>query len=72
MIELMIESAFDTVAQLIRIGSLAKLTGVPVTHLRRLANAGLIRSCRVGPGYHRRFPKTEAIRQVREILHLHS
>ncbi|MFH0980502.1 MAG: helix-turn-helix domain-containing protein [Planctomycetota bacterium] len=56
---------------LVRIGDLSRLTGVPVTHLRRLADGGHIPTCRVGPGFHRRFPKDEAVQQVRKALNLY-
>ena len=69
MLEVM-QSTADTATHLIRIGSLAELTGVPVTQLRRLADAGLIHACRVGPGHHRKFPRDKAILQVRRALHL--
>lgn len=55
---------------LIRIGSLARLTGVPVMHLWRLADNGLIPTCRVRRGCDRRFPRDEAIQRVREVLRL--
>ncbi len=55
---------------LIRIGALARLTGVPVTHLRRLADAGLLPTCRVGPGFHRRFVRDESVRRVCQLMHL--
>ncbi len=57
---------------LIRIGDLAQLTGLPVSYLRRLADAGLIPTYRVGRGHHRRFPRSEAVHKVREVVSLHS
>ena len=55
---------------LIRIGDLARLTGVTIPYLRRLADEGLVHTCRVGSGRHRRFPRDETIRRVRELLNI--
>ena len=57
-------------AQLIRIGALAKLTGVPVSHIRRLADEGRISAFRVDAGRHRRFVCDQAIQQVRCVMNL--
>jgi excisionase family DNA binding protein len=59
-----------TPVELIRIGDLARLTGLSVSHLRRLADAGLIPSCRSGPGDHRRFPRDIAVQRVRKLVNL--
>ena len=67
----MVVQAHEYSAELIRIGELAKLTGLTVSHMRRLADARLIPACRVGPGYHRRFPRDDAVQRIREVFRLH-
>lgn len=64
----MVVQAHECSAELIRIGELAKLTGLTVSHLRRLADARLIPACRVGPGCHRRFPRDDAVQRIREVI----
>jgi len=64
----MAESIAPIPNQLVRIGDLARLTGLSIPHLRRLADEGVIPTCRRGPGHHRLFPLEEATQRVREII----
>ena len=67
-IDNMNDSMITTLPRLVRIGDLARLTGLSIPHLRRLADEGVIPTCRRGPGHHRLFPLEEATQRVREII----
>jgi len=54
--------------RLIRIGELSKLSGLPVSTLRRLADERRIPAYRIGDGTHRLFPLTSALESVRTVL----
>lgn len=67
-IDNMNDSMITTLPRLVRIGDLARLTGLSIPHLRRLADEGVIPTCRRGPGHHRLFPLEEATQRVRKII----
>ncbi len=64
----MIDRSNNNGDQLVRIGTVAQLTGLPISFIRRLADEGLLPVCRHGSGRHRRFPRAETIRRARELM----
>lgn len=54
--------------RLVRIGTIAHMTGLPITMIRRLADEGLLPVCRPGSRRHRRFPCGETINRTRELM----
>jgi len=54
--------------RLVRIGTIARMTGLPITYLRRLADEGLLPVCRRGCRCHRRFPCGETIDRARTLM----
>jgi DNA-binding transcriptional MerR regulator len=55
--------------RLVRIGTVARMTGLPITLIRRLADDGLLPVCRPGSKRHRRFPFTQTIQRAHELMH---
>jgi len=64
----MIDAPSDMNDRLVRIGTLSRMTGLPITFLRRLADDGLLPVCRLGSGRHRRFPRTKAVKRARDLM----
>ncbi len=64
----MTDDTTSTAEPLVRIGDVAKATGLPVRFIRRIADEGLLPVFRPGKGRHRRFPIYKVVRCAREVM----
>ena len=68
MVESMTDDTTITAEPLVRIGDVAKATGLPVRFIRRMSDEGLLPVFRTGEGRHRRFPIYRVVRRAREVM----